>query len=216
MTAPQKRRGRRPVETLTDRQRRTLTEVRDYIVQHRFPPTVKELADVLGISTASVHAQINQLVRKGFLNREPRKARGLVVAREPDDGPADLLPLPILGVVAAGQPVFAEENFIGEVLVEAGQVRSGPCFALRVSGPSMVGAGISDRDLVIVRRQSIAESGDIVVALVDGDTTVKRLSIRGPVIELRPENPRFRPIPFGAENDIRILGKVVGVRRTSE
>jgi repressor LexA len=216
MAAPQKRRGRRPVETLTECQRRTLLEVRDYIVQHRFPPTVQELADALGISTASVHAQINQLVRKGFLNREPRKARGLVVMREPDDTPTNLVPIPVLGVVAAGLPVFAEENLIGEVLVEAGLVRSGSYFALRVSGPSMVGAGIADGNLVIVRRQPIAESGDIVVALVDGETTVKRLSIRGPKIELCPENRRFRPIRIESESGVTILGRVVGVRRSIE
>lgn len=213
MNQDQKSRGRRPIENLTDAQRRTLGEVRAFILRHRFPPSMQELAEVLGISTASAHDQINQLVRKGYIKREPRKARGLSILRDADDGPANLVAVPLLGTVAAGIPVLAEENLIGEVLVEGGLVRVGRCFALRVSGQSMANAGIADQDVVIVRQQPIAECGDIVVALVDGEATVKRLSIQGPKIELRPENPNFQPIVIGAGDDLRILGKVVAVRR---
>src|SRR6516225_10536927 len=92
------RRGRRPVETLTEHQRRTLTEIRDYVGHHGFPPTIQELADGLGISSASAYAQINHLVRKGYLRRESRKARGIVVIREPDSALADLVRIPILGL----------------------------------------------------------------------------------------------------------------------
>ena len=216
MDLDQKRRGRRPIEKLTDAQRRTLGEVREFIVRHRFPPSVQELAEVLGISPASAHEQINQLVRKGYIKREPRKARGLSILRDIDDGPADLVAVPLLGTVAAGLPVLAEENLIGEVLIEGGLVRGGRCFALRVSGQSMANAGIADQDVVIVRQQPIAESGDIVVALIDGEATVKRLSIQGPNIELKPENPEFQPIVIGAGDELRILGKVVAVRRIGD
>lgn len=216
MDLDRKRRGRRPIEDLTDAQRRTLGEVRAFIVRHRFPPSVQELGEVLGISPASAHQQINQLVRKGYIKREPRKARGLSIIRDSDDGPAGLVAVPLVGTVAAGHPVLAEENLIGEVLVEGGLVRGGRCFALRVSGQSMVNAGIEDQDVVIVRQQPIAESGDIVVAMIDDEATVKRLSIQGPSIELRPENPKFKPIVIGAGDELRILGKVVAVRRTCD
>jgi repressor LexA len=211
-----KRRGRRPVEILTDSQRRTLTEVRDYIARHRFPPSVQELAELLGISPASAHEQINQLVRKAYVKREPRKARGLSILRDIEDDPADLVAIPLVGTVVAGHPVLAEENFIGEVLVEGSLVRTGRCFALRVSGQSMANAGIADKDIVIVRQQPIAESGDIVVALIHDAATVKRLFIQGSRIELRPENAKFRATAISPGDELRILGKVVGIRRATD
>lgn len=209
-----KKRGRRPVADLTDTQRRVLREVRDFIIQRGFPPTAQELADILGVSPATAHEQVSQLVRKGFVRREPRKARGLAVLREPDDEPADLIAIPLLGTVPAGVPLLAEENILGEVMVERRLVASGRHFALRVSGDSMQGATIHDGDLVIVRQQPVAQSGDIVVAgLGDDEATVKRLSIREHEIELRPENPAFKPILIGPDDNLRILGKVVAVRR---
>lgn len=216
MDKDKKRRGRRPIDTLTDSQRRTLREVREFIARHRYPPSMQEIANILDISSASAHSQINQLVRKGYIKREPRKARGLSIVRDVDDTPTDLVSVPLVGTVAAGQPVLAEENVIGEVLVQGGLVRSGQCFALQVNGQSMLNAEIANRDVVIVRQQPIAESGDIVVALVNGEATVKRLSIQGPMIELRPENPKFKPIVIGAGDELRILGKVVAVRRTAD
>ncbi len=215
MSQNKKRRGRPPVETLTDPQRRAFRAITEFIARHGFPPTAQELADSLGVSGPSAHALVGQLVRKDYLKRESRKARGLSIVREIDDAPRKmvLVSVPIVGRVAAGQPVLAEENIVGEVLVENTVVGGEPCFALRVAGQSMVNAGIADKDIVIVRRQLIAENGDIVVALIGGEATVKRLSIQGPRIELRPENPKFKPIVVGTDDDLRILGKVVAVRR---
>ena len=206
-------RGRRPVEEITDPQRRTLRELHRFTSRQGFPPTIQELADILGISPPSARDQVNQLVRKGYVKRESRKARGLTIVREPTDEVLDLLAVPIVGKVAAGQPILAEQNVVGEVLVDSRATRSGRCFALEVKGDSMVNAGIHDRDLVVVREQPVAESGDIVVALLDQDTTVKRLFIRDDRIELRPENPKHHPIPIGPDDGLRILGKVVAVRR---
>ena len=208
-----KARGRSPVEEITGPQRRTLQELRRFTNRRGFPPTIQELADMLGISPPSVRDQVNQLVRKGYVKRESRKARGLTVLREPMDEVLDLLAVPIVGRVAAGQPVLAEENVIGEVLVDSRAVRSGRCFALEVRGDSMIDAGIHDQDLVVVREQPVAESGDIVVALLDQEATVKRLFIREERIELRPENPKLRPRPIGPDDGLRILGKVVAIRR---
>ncbi len=209
----QRPRGRRPVHEITEPQRRTLKEIRLFTNRRGFPPTMKELADILGISHTSAHGQVSQLVRKGYLKREARKARGIVILRDPEDDVPDLVAVPIVGRVAAGQPILAEENIVGEVLVEGGIARSGRCFALEVTGDSMVDAGIRERDLVVVREQAVAENGDIVVALLEDEATVKRLFIRDEKIELRPENPNHRPIPVGPDDGLRILGKVVAVRR---
>jgi repressor LexA len=121
--------------------------------------------------------------------------------------------VPIAGRVAIGQPIFTKENIVGEVLVEGGLARSGPCFAIAVTGDSMVDAGIRECDLVVVREQAVAENGDIVVALLEIEATVKRLVIRDEKIELRPKNQKHLPIPVGPDDGLRILGKVVTVRR---
>jgi len=215
MSRKGKPRGRRPLKEITDPQRRTLKEIRQFLNQRGFPPTIKELSDILGISHASAHSQVNQLVRKGYLRREPRKARGLAIIREPEDAISDMVSVPIVGEVAAGQPILAQENIIGEVFVESRLTRSGRFFALEINGDSMVDAGINDRDLVVVRQQPVAENGDIVVALIGDKATVKRLCIREERIELRSENIRYRPILVGPEDDLRILGKVVATKRNS-
>lgn len=207
-----KGRGRRPVEEITDTQINALKEIRRFTNHRGFPPTMKELADILGISHASAHGQVNQLVRKGYLKREARKARSLAIVREPEDTLSVMTAIPIVGRVAAGRPILAVENIVGEIMVEGRIARSGRCFALEVAGDSMVNAGIRERDLVVVREQPVAENGDIVVALLEDEATVKRLFIRDEKIELRPENPKHRPIPVGPDDGLRILGKVVAVR----
>ena len=207
------RRGRRPISKLTETQLRVLREIRDFIAQQGIPPTAKELAEVLGVSPATAYEQVGQLVRKGFVRREPRTARGIFVIREPDEQPTDLISIPLVGTVPAGSPLLAEENVLGEVLVDRKLVASGRCFALRIDGESMRDASITDGDLVIVRQQPVAENGDIVVALVGDEATVKRLSIRDDVIELRPENPDYSVRRISPEVELRIVGKVVAVRR---
>jgi repressor LexA len=202
--------GRSKTEKITPLQRETLKEICRYINAKGYPPTVKELSVTFGISHSSVHERINQLVRKGYLKREGRKARGLTVVKRPKDMAADLVAVAVVRTVAAGEPVLAEGNIVGEVLIDAATVKSGEFFALRVSGDSMVGAGINDGDLIIVRRQQLAENGDIVVALLNGETTVKRLRLEDRRIELVPENPGLAPVKVRPEDDLRILGKVVG------
>jgi len=209
-----KGRGRRPVEEITDTQINALKEIRRFTNHRGFPPTIKELADILGISHASAHGQVNQLVRKGYLKREARKARSLAIVREPEDTLSVMTAIPIVGRVAAGRPILAVENIVGEIMVEGRIARSGRCFALEVAGDSMVNAGIRERDLVVVREQPVAENGDIVVALLEDEATVKRLFIRDEKIELRPENPKHRPIPVGPDDGLRILGKVIAVRHS--
>ena len=208
------RRGKRPSIGITPHQQRTLNEIIHFIDLNGYPPTIKDLAEILGISGTSVHDQVKRLIGKGYLRREPGKARVLTVIRRPDgDVIDDLISIPIIGTVAAGQPIFAHENLIGEVLIEGKIARTGRCFGLEVTGDSMIGSGIQEGNLLIVRQQPIAESGSIVIALLGDDATVKRLYIREERIELRPDNPKYMPILIGPEDDLRIIGKVLAVRR---
>jgi len=217
MPAKQSRKPGRPsVADITQPQRNTLRVIQHFIRDHGFAPTNQELADELGIRPASVHDQLNQLERKGYVRREKRKARGLVVLRTADEPLMGLVSIPLVGTVAAGQPVLAEENILGEVLVEDSVARTGSCFGLRVSGDSMKNVGICNGDLLIVRQQPLAEHGDIVVAQLNGETTVKRLYLQGHTIELQPENSKYRPIAIGPQTDFRIVGKVLAVRRADK
>ncbi len=152
-------RGRPPTEEITEPQRNTLAEISDFLAAKGFPPSIKELSEILGISQMSVHAQVEQLIRKGYLKREPGKARGLTILRDPDSQITELISVPIVGKVAAGAPILAVEHITGEILIDDKAARSGRCFALEVSGDSMIDAGIAEGDLVIVRQQSLAESG---------------------------------------------------------
>jgi len=202
--------GKSKTEKITPLQRDTLNEICRYVDAKGYPPTVKELSVIFGISHSSVHERINQLVRKGYVNREGRRARGLTVVKRPKDMAADLVAVAVVREVVAGEPILAEGNIIGEVLVDAATVKSGEFFALRASDDSMTDAGINDGDLIIVRRQQLAEDGDIVVAVLNGETTVKRLKMEAKRIALVPENPRLLPVTIRPEDDLRILGKVVG------
>lgn len=204
--------GRKPTTEITDAQLRTLKAIRRFVDQRGYPPTAAELGEMLNITSASAHDQIGQLVRKGYLKREPGKARGLAIVREPVGPVLGLVSVPVIGRVAAGVPILADENVIGEVLVESSVASGGRFFALEVQGDSMKGAGINEGDTLIVRQQPVSESGDIVVALLEDEATVKRLYIQNDRIELRPENPKYKPMPIGPDDDLRIVGKVVAVR----
>lgn len=209
-------RGRRPISAITGSQQRVLRAITQFIRKHNYPPTLQELADGLAMAGPSIYEQVNQLVKKGYLKRDAGKARGLKVLKQPDDIVAEMVAVSIVGAVAAGSPVLAEENIVGEILVDGALAAQGRLFGLRVRGDSMLGAGIQNRDVVIVRQQQLAENGDIVVATVDGDATVKRLFLSEGQIELRPENPKHRPITIGPDTDLRIVGKVVAVRRMAQ
>ena len=185
--------------------------VRERLLAGR-PPTVREVQEAFGfraVQTAREH--LEGLVSEGKLNKEPGKARGYRLASRFGAQPTLV---PLLGRVQAGALTEAVEDPDGYVAVQ-GHVAGDELFALRVRGDSMIDAGILPGDMVVVRRQPAAHSGEIVVALVEGEATVKRLSIQEGRVELRPENPRFDPIvPDG--DKLVILGKVIEVRRYLE
>ena len=215
---PKQERGRgrgRPVNlALTDAQKKLLEAIEAYIARHGMSPTMREMADELQQGVANVFKLVQRLERNGYITRVPGKSRSLAVVRSVGEEPlVGLVPIPLVGTVVAGHPLLSQENVLGELLVDAVTVRTGRHFALKVSGQSMIDAGIKSGDVVIVRQQPLADHRDIVVALLNDEATVKRLHYRQGEVSLLPENPRFKPIPVGPDDDLRIVGKVVAVRR---
>ena len=201
-----------PIPSPTKRQQEILDIIDRHIVERGYPPTLREIAAETGIrGISAIKGHIDRLVSKGLLVRE-RGARSLALPPRSDSS-ASLVEVPILGQVAAGLPILSEENLSGHLSVDPAWVRKGPVFFLKVHGESMKGAAILDGDYVLVRQQETADNGQIVVATIDGETTVKRLRQRGDQLSLLPENPDFPEIPVRKEGSFRIIGLVVGVFR---
>lgn len=197
---------------LTARQQRILEFIARTVHERGYPPTVREIGEAVGLtSSSSVHAQLANLERRGLLHKDPAKPRAMAL-----EAPrAESVPVPLVGRIAAGTPVLAEQHVEEYLSVPMGFVDATEHFALRVSGDSMLGAGILDGDVVVVRRQDDGDDGDIVAALVPGaaedEATVKRLRRSRGAVRLVPENPAFDPIDLDPQ--ARILGKVVAVLR---
>jgi repressor LexA len=197
---------------LTKRQREIFDYIRKYSSDHGYPPTVRDIGKAIGLTSSStVHAHLANLEKLGVLRRDPTKPRALELlgdaARKVMPGPSGL---PLVGRVAAGAPILAEENI--EDYVEVPQIAGGESgeYVLRVSGDSMKNAGILDGDFVVVHRQDTAENGEVVVALVGDEATVKRYYRESDHVRLQPENDAFEPI---RTREVAILGRVVGVCR---
>ena len=205
---------------LTARQQEIWKFLTDYVDQHGYPPTVREIGEAVGLASPStVHAHLANLERAGLIKRDPTKPRALELRRDPRSEPAprqaDVHRLPLVGEIAAGGPLLAEQNIEDYVAVPEPLARGGEEFLLRVKGDSMIDAGILDGDLVVVRREQTAENGEIVVALAGEDevadeATVKRFFRENGRIRLQPENEALEPIY--AEH-VQILGVVTGVFR---
>ena len=192
----------------TPRQRRILDFIAETVHDRGYPPTVREIGEAVGLtSSSSVHAQLANLERKGLLTKDPTKPRAMTLSGEPR---APSVAVPLLGRIAAGAPLLAEEHVEEYLAIPEGFADDRQHFALRVSGDSMVGAGIVDGDVVVVRSQTNAQEGDIVAAIVPGpaedEATVKRFHREGQRVILIPENSSMRPIEMA---DGRIAGKVV-------
>jgi repressor LexA len=206
---------------LTGRQQEIWDFLVDYVDRHGYPPTVREIGDAVGLASPStVHAHLANLERAGLLRRDPTKPRALELSgRERRAGAGTEAPrrgLPLVGEIAAGGPLLAEQNIEEYVAVPELLERGGADFLLRVKGDSMVNAGILDGDIVVVRRQQTAQDGDVVVALAGDDeavdeATVKRFFREHGRVRLQPENDALEPI---YASHVQILGKVTGVFRT--
>ncbi|HKI21891.1 MAG TPA: transcriptional repressor LexA [Gaiellaceae bacterium] len=203
---------------MTERQRAILEFLHDYVDEHGYPPTVREIGEAVGLrSPSTVHAHLAQLERAGALRRDPTKPRAIELTDRRRPGQPDEVEvrrLPLVGQIAAGGPLLAEEN-VEEELGVPEPLSAGADFLLRVKGDSMIEAGILDGDIVVVQRREDARNGEIVVALAGEDesadeATVKRFFREDGRVRLQPENSALEPIyaPY-----VRVLGRVVGVFR---
>jgi len=204
---------------LTPRQQRVLEVIRDWVERFGYPPSVREIGEAVGLtSTSSVAHQLRALERKGYLRRDPNRPRAVGVRPvEEPDVPADEEAnrprptyVPVVGRIAAGGPVLAEQVVEDVFPLPREIVGEGSLFLLRVAGDSMIEAAITDGDWVVVRQQPTAENGDIVAAMIDGEATVKTLKRKDGKVWLLPHNPAFEPIPG---DDATVLGRVVAVLR---
>lgn len=198
---------------LTARQHQILEVIRSAVAEQGYPPTVREIGAAVGLSSpASVQSHLSILEERGFIRREASRRRALELTepRRSSAGPPVGVTVPLLGRVAAGVPLLAEENVDEVVQLPSFLAQENDCFVLQVKGTSMIDAGILDGDLVVVRRQEDAANGDIVVALLGDEATVKRFFREADHVRLQPENREMEPI---LSRHPRILGKVTGVMR---
>ncbi len=209
-----------PRAALTARQREVLEFIRQFMTQSGFPPTVREIGAHFGFVPRSVFDHLKALERKGVLRRVASKSRSLQLLDGPTPSPpaprpaAPFRELPILGTVAAGEPLLADQNVEGTLTISRDWVNGDDAFLLKVKGESMINAHILPGDLALVRRQTTAENGEIVVALLNDEATVKRIFFRRDIIVLQPEHPTMPPIQVKkGEKSFQILGKVIGIMR---
>jgi repressor LexA len=213
------------MQGLTKRQEQTLDYIRKSIEERGYPPTLREIGEYMGIrSTNGVNDHLRALERKGYLRREDMKSRALKLVEDASHPAAprspvsedDIIEVPVLGRVAAGLPLLAEENVVDTVRVDRMLIRGGrEVFGLRVTGDSMIEAGILGGDYIFVRKQTVAERGDIVVALIGDEATVKYFYPERDYVRFQPANAKMAPILVRATDfkSTMLLGKVVGVYR---
>jgi len=225
--------GRRALPTdemnLTERERRMLEFMKQRTREKGYPPTVREICEELNVkSTSTVHKDLSSLEIKGFIKKDPSKPRAIEIVGADRSGGgmisdtssasvlperSDVVDIPLVGQVAAGTPILAEQNVTDSFPVPARYISGGTHFMLTVKGESMIDAGIYDGDYILVQQQNSAKNGDIVVAMIDGfesEATVKTFYNEGDHIRLQPENSTMSPIIV---RDVKILGKVKGVFR---
>ncbi len=197
---------------LTPRQRTVLEFIEKFMLKYGNSPTIREIGSNLGISsTNGVRSHLEALIKKGYLNKTGLISRGISLVKKLSVGVARI---PLVGSVPAGYPIDAAENVEGDIAVDESFLPNGESFTLTVMGDSMKDAGIHNGDLVIVKKQSEAIKGDIVVAIVNGEATIKRYMPESGKVILQPENDEFEPISVTPESgDFRLAGKIVGLMR---
>jgi repressor LexA len=195
-----------------DKQKEILDYLKKEIRAKGYPPSVREICDAVNLkSTSTVHGHLNRLEKKGIIRRDPTKPRAIEILDDKFyDVRHELVNVPIVGNVTAGQPILAVENIEDYFPLPIDYVKNDTVYMLHIQGESMIEAGIFDNDLVLVRKQSSAENGDIVVAMIEDSATVKRFFREKDHIRLQPENPTMNPIIV---RDVIILGKVIGLFR---
>ena len=198
---------------ISPKQTEILEYIKSEIINRGFPPAVREICEAVNLkSTSSVHSHLETLERNGYIRRDPTKPRAIEIV---DDNfnltRRELVNVPVVGRVAAGEPILAVENVENYFPIPAEFMPNSQTFMLNVKGESMINAGILDGDQILVQQQSTAENGDIVVALIDDSATVKTFYKEDGYYRLQPENDTMEPIIV--KDDLKILGKVIGVFR---
>ena len=200
------------MKELTERQKEVLSFIAEYITAHSYPPAIRDIADHFCMSVKGAHDHITALKRKGYLKQADKRPRTMELTHFRDEDMAALVEIPLLGTVAAGQPILAEENFDGSILMHRSMLKKNKkYFALKVRGDSMSGVGIMDNDTAIIEKQNVVHNGDIAVAVVDDAVTLKRFFKESSRIKLQSENPAYKPIFC---QDVRILGRLTTIIRT--
>jgi repressor LexA len=195
----------------TERQARILEVIRDFTHERGYPPSVREIGERVGLSSSStVQSHLKSLEKRGLIHRDPTKPRALVTDEAREARSVEHGVLPIIGKVAAGTPITAQENIEGDFPVPAELARKRGSFMLRVSGDSMIDAAILDGDLIVVSPQPDARNGEIVVAMLDGEATVKRFYREAGRVRLQPENRSMEPI---YATDVTVVGRVEAIYR---
>jgi repressor LexA len=200
---------------LTEKQRQILDYILEMVRTRGYPPTIRQIGSRFKISsTNGVRTHLSALERKGYIRRAPWSARGIELVREmmPDTMDGEGVQIPVLGKVAAGQPILAQEHLSGHLYVDRSLAKDRGVFALKVQGDSMIEAGILDGDYVLVRPQPSAENGEIVVAMIEEEATVKQFFREADAVRLQPANASM--VPIRVRGDVQILGKVTGLFRT--
>jgi len=197
---------------LTDRQKEVLGYIETFIDENPYPPTIREIASHFSMSVKGAYDHLKALERKGRLRAGGGRSRKIeLIGRSARNARQATVELPLLGSVAAGKPIFAEENYESTIHVPEAMVGQSRCFALRVRGDSMINAGILDGDLAVIEQRQLAEDGEIVVAAIEDAVTLKRFYKEKARVRLEPENPAYSPI---FTQDARILGRLRGIVRT--
>lgn len=202
-----------PNGRITAKQKEILEYIKSQIINKGYPPAVREICEAVNLkSTSSVHSHLETLEKNGYIRRDPTKPRAIEIIDDDFNlARREVVNVPILGTVAAGEPIFAEQNIEGYMPILPEDLPSGDSFILHVHGDSMINAGIFDGDRLVVTKQDIADNGDIVVALVEDSATVKRFYKENGYFRLQPENDYMAPIIV---DEVSILGKVSGLFRT--
>jgi repressor LexA len=199
------------MKELTERQQQILQFISDYTEENSFPPTVRETAEHFSVSLKAIQDHFTALTKKGYLLKDEKRSRSLKVLGNVTKKANSGYKIPVLGSVAAGKPIFCEEDYENTIYLSEPFVRPGNSyFALHVKGSSMINAGINDGDIAIIKQQSTANDGDIVVAIIDDSVTLKRFFKEATRIRLQAENPDFNPI---YSQDVKVLGKLSHIIR---
>ncbi len=199
------------MDNLSQRQRLILDVIKQSMEKRGYPPTVREIGAAVGLrSTCTVHKHLNSLEQKGYIRRNPLISRSVMLAEDSLTRKAEVAELPLVGRVAAGVPLLAAENVEEMVPLPLTITGGHDAFVLRVVGESMIGDGLLDGDYVVVARQQTAVNGDLVVALIGEEATIKRFYLEAEMVRLQPSNPVFQPILL---RDVTILGKVIASYR---